>query len=61
MLHLESPIMAFKPSLLYLATSLCYLSAAQMITNVESEESIGYRNIAYFVNWYISTPSHLHC
>jgi hypothetical protein len=24
-----------------------------MITNVESEESIGYRNIAYFVNWYI--------
>ena len=32
-----------------------------MITNVESEESIGYRNIAYFVNWYISTPSHLHC
>jgi len=47
--------MTFKTSFLYLATSLYYLCAAQMITNVESQESIGYRNVAYFVNWYISS------
>ena len=44
----------FKISFLYLTISLYYLCAAQMITNVESQESIDYHNVAYFVNWYIS-------
>ena len=46
--------MTLKISLLYLATLLYYLCAAQIITNVESQESIGFHNVAYFVNWYIS-------
>ena len=56
--------MAFKNTLwnsTIVLASLYFPSAAQMVTRIEPRDSVGYRNVAYFANWYVllTSPNHI--